>query len=402
MIKRERYIEKVRPFIDKNIIKVLTGIRRSGKSVMLELIRQELKSLGKHESQMMTFNFEDMSYVELTKAMNLHNAIMIEKEKNPELKYLFFDEIQEVDEWEKCINSILSKDQFDIYITGSNANLLSSEMATYVAGRYVEIHVYPFSFSEFIELYNSDNESQSVQSMFESYVVLGGFPFLQHFYENEAAVAQYLKDIYSSVLIKDVMKHNQFRDVDLLERVLMYVIAHVGETFSAHGISKYLKSEGRKVAPETVLNQLRGCEAAFLFHRVSRIDLVGKQILQVNEKYYVADHGIRQAVYGNNQRDIQRILENIVYMELLRRGYKVYVGRVDQREVDFVCEKGGERLYIQVTYLLASDETIEREFKVLLDIDDNYPKLVLSMDRFDMSRKGIRHKYLPDFLLEMI
>lgn len=401
MIKRERYMEKVRPFMDKNIIKVLTGIRRSGKSVMLDLIQEELKSVGKKESQMLKINFEDMENIHLTKALSLHDAIIKAKDENPELIYLFLDEIQEVDEWEKCINSLLSKNLFDIYITGSNANLLSSEMATYVAGRYVEIHIYPFSFFEFIELYRLDSSVKSIESNFASYVMLGGFPFLQHFYENETAVAQYLKDIYSSVLIKDVMKRNQFRDVELLERILLYVIAHIGETFSANGISKYLKSEGRKVAPETVLNQLKGCEEAFLFHRVGRLDLVGKQILQVNEKYYVADHGIRQAVYGNNMRDIQRILENIVYMELLRRGYKVYVGRVDQKEVDFVCDKSGERLYIQVTYLLASDETIKREFDVLIDIDDNFPKFVLSMDRFDMSRKGIVHKYLPDFLLEL-
>lgn len=401
MIKREHYMNKVRPFMNKNIIKVLTGIRRSGKSVMLQLIQEELKDLGCKDNQMITLNFEDMTYAHLTQASKLHEFVMERFEKNPDLRYLFFDEIQEVADWEKCINSLLSKNQFDIYITGSNAKLLSGELATFLAGRYIEIHVLPFSFKEFIALYEVDNAPpQAIDVIFNQYLQVGGFPFIHHFINEPAAIAQYLKDVYSSVLIKDVMKRNQFRDVDLLERILMYVIARIGETFSANSISKYFKSEGRKAAPETVLNQLRGCEEAFLFHRVSRMDLVGKQILQANEKYYIADHGIRQAVYGNNQRDIQRVLENIVYMEMLRRGYSIYVGRIGNLEVDFICEKEGQRIYLQVSYLLASDETIEREFKSLLEINDNYPKYVLSMDRFDMSRKGIIHKYLPEFLLE--
>lgn len=400
MIQREMYMRKVRPFIDKDLIKVLTGIRRCGKSVMLELIQDELFTRGIKENQILILNFEDMANADLKDARKLHEAVMTNLKVNPELRYLFFDEIQEVLEWERCINSLHSKKIFDIYLTGSNATLLSGELATFLAGRYVEIHIYPFSFEEFIELYESKEDPKSLDSHFNNYIQFGGFPFIHHFIEEPDAISQYLKDIYSSVLIKDVMKRNQFRDVDLLERILLYVIAHVGETFSANSISKYFKSEGRKVAPETVMNQLRGCEEAFLFHRVPRIDLIGKQILQVNEKYYIADHGIRQAIYGNNQRDIGRILENIVYMEMLRRGYKVLVGRTGNLEVDFVCEKAGERIYLQVAYLLASDETVQREFGSLLAIEDNYPKFVLSMDRFDFGRQGILHHYIPDFLLK--
>jgi uncharacterized protein len=400
MIKRELYMRKIRPFMDKNIIKVLTGIRRSGKSVMLQLIQEELKNSGVKENETLTFNFEDMAYVDLTDAQKLNDLVMASILENPTIRYLFFDEIQEVQDWERCVNSLLSKGQFDIYITGSNARLLSGELATYLAGRYIEIHVFPFSFAEFIELYKHEVETKSIDSYFTMFLQFGGFPFIRHFFDEPAAISDYLKDIYNSVLIKDVMKRNQFRDLDLLERVLLYVIAHVGETFSANSISNYFKSEGRKVAPETVLNQLRGCEEAFLFHRVARMDLVGKQILQVNEKYYIADHGIRQAVYGNNQRDIQRILENIVYMELLRRGYKVYVGRMGNHEVDFVCEKTEQRIYIQVAYLLATEETVEREFGSLLAIEDNYPKYVISMDRFDFGRQGILHRNIPDFLLQ--
>ena len=399
MIKRELVMNKVRPFMDKQLIKVLTGIRRCGKSVMLQLIQDELKNRGVRDDQIYALNFEDMANSDLMEAKKLHEIVMEKATNNPELKYLFFDEIQEVVEWERCINSLLSKGKFDIYITGSNAKLLSGELATFLAGRYIEVHVYPFSFEEFILLYESEG---SIDKKFENYIQFGGFPFLQHFIEEPSAVAQYLKDIYSSVLIKDVMKRNQFRDVDLLERILLYVIAHVGETFSANAISKFFKSEGRKVAPETVMNQLRGCEEAFLFHRVPRIDLVGKQILQVNEKYYITDHGLRQAIYGNNQRDIGRILENIIYMEMLRRGYTVCVGRVGNKEVDFVCDKAEQRIYLQVAYLLASEETVEREFGSLLAIEDNFPKYVLSMDRFDMGRRGILHRYIPDFLLQQM
>ncbi len=400
MIKREGYMKRIRPFIGQGLIKVLTGIRRSGKSVMLKLIQEELLEQGVKSHQMLNINFEDISNVNLTKAEVLHRNVMDRYKDNPDLKYLFFDEIQEVEDWERCVNSLLSKGCFDIYITGSNARLLSGELATYLSGRYVEMNIYPFSFEEFIMLYGNSHDPALIDSEFDRFVEVGGFPFITRFLDEPEAIAQYLKDIYSSVLIKDVMKRNQFRDIDLLERILLYVIAHIGETFSANSISKYFKSEGRKVAPETVLNQLRGCEEAFLFHRVQRMDLIGKQILQVNEKYYISDHGLRQAVYGNNKRDIQRTLENIIFMEMLRRGYKVQVGRVDDKEVDFVCEKYNERIYLQVTYLLASEETIDREFGSLLAIQDNYPKYVLSMDKFDMSREGILHRYIPDFLLE--
>lgn len=399
LIERELYMRKIRPFMNKQLVKVLTGIRRCGKSVMLQLIQDELKKNGAKENQFLALNFEDMAYSTLTNAETLHRTIIEKAEENPKLKYLFFDEIQEVKDWEKCINSLLSKGLFDIYITGSNAKLLSGELATYLAGRYVEINVFPFSFKEFLALYNDDDSHETLDTHFNRYIQIGGFPFVSHFADEPTAISQYLKDIYSSVLIKDVMKRNQFRDIDLLERILLYVIAHVGKTFSANSISKYFKSEGRKVAPETVMNQLSGCEEAFLFHRVKRLDLVGKHILQVNEKFYIADHGLRQAIYGSNQRDIQRILENIIYMEMLRRGYTVRVGRVGDLEVDFVCERENQKIYLQVSYLLASDETIEREFGSLLAIDDNYPKYVLSMDKFDMGRRGILHKYIPDFLI---
>jgi hypothetical protein len=401
MIEREFVIHKIRPFMDKPIIKVLTGIRRCGKSVMLELIQNELILKGISKEQMLVYNFEDLELDYLLTAKALHTDVIAKMAKPVEKYYLFFDEIQEVESWERCINSLLSIQNIDIYITGSNAKLLSGELATYLSGRYVEISMHPFSFSEFLSLYGYDAKSPFVAQYFRDYIELGGFPFIKYFNEDKSAVSQYLKDIYASVLIKDVLKRNRFRDVELLERILLYVIAHIGESFSATSISKFFKSENRMVAPETILNQLRACEEAFLLHRVSRIDLVGKMILQTNEKFYISDHGLREAMYGHNQRDVGRVLENIVYMEMLRRGYTVHVGKIDDFEVDFVCEKANQRIYIQVAYLLASEDTIKREFGSLLKIQDNYPKYVLSMDTLDLSREGIVHQYLPQFLLEM-
>lgn len=399
MLKRESYLNQIRPFIDKNIVKVLTGIRRCGKSVMLQVIKAELLNKGIEEKQILMLNFEDLENEHLMHANLLHDYIIKLYELNSQLRYIFFDEIQEVAGWERCVNSLLAKGCFDLYITGSNAKLLSGELATYLTGRFVEIRMQTLSFQEFIA-FNHNASSESIGDSFNRYLKVGGFPFIQLFIDDQQAINRYLKDIYNSVLIRDVIKRNNFRDVDLLQRIIMFVIAHVGETFSANSIANYFKSEGRKVAPETVLNQLKACEDAFLFHRVERMDLIGKQLLQVNEKFYLADHGIRQAVYGNNQRDIQRLLENIVYNELIRKGYQVFIGKQGDFEVDFCGVKDNGNVYVQVTYLLASDETINREFRPLLAINDNYPKYVLSMDQVDFSQQGIKHYYLPKFLLD--
>lgn len=239
-----------------------------------------------------------------------------------------------------------------------------------------------------------------VRECFQKYLITGGMPYLSHLRYEEEAARQYLRDLFYSVELKDVVKRNNIRDVDMLERIIAYVTSNIGTTFSSRAISKYLKGEGRKVSPETVLNYIKACTDAFLFYQVRRQDLQGKKILTVNEKYYVADHGIREAVFGGNRKDINLILENIVFMELLRRGYSVTVGKVAEKEIDFVCEKQGKKLYIQVAYLLASEETIRREFGVYASIRDNFPKYVVTMDEFDMSREGIRHCNIRDFLLK--
>jgi hypothetical protein len=401
MTKRELYIEKIKPFIDKDIIKVLTGIRRSGKSVMLKLIMEELKQNKIDEKQFININFENLINRELTTADKLHEYILKKASEIKKKCYIFLDEIQEVKDWEKCINSLRVNEEydFDIYITGSNAKLLSGELSTYLAGRYVEFVIYPFSFKEFLETLKSIQQDVSTREAFQKYVKFGGMPFLYNLAFEEEASLQYLKDIYSSIILKDITQRNKIRDTDLLERVISYLIMNVGNNFSATSISKFFKSENRKVSVETILNYIKAAEESFLIYRVSRDDLIGKKVLNVNEKYYIADHGMREAILGSNQRDINQIFENIIYLELLRKGYNVRVGKVDNLEVDFVCTKGNEKIYVQVAYLLASSETIEREFTSLEKIGDNYPKYVISMDEFDMSRNGIKHINIIDFLM---
>ncbi len=399
MIKREGYMKRIRPFIGTELIKVMTGIRRCGKSVMLDLIKEELVESGISPAQFISINFEDMSYAHLQTAKALHDEITKRAAKIVGKVYLFFDEIQEVKDWETCINSFRVTLDCDIYITGSNAKLLSGELSTYLGGRYVEFVIYPFSFAEFLELYRPIAPNEPVQKAFQKYLLSGGMPYLANIRYEDAPSKLYLHDLFNSVQLKDIVKRNKIRDVDLLERIISYVIANVGTTFSASSLAKFLKNEQRTVAPETILNYIKYCCDAYLFYQVKREDLQGKQILSSNEKYYIADHGIREAVFGGNARDMNLILENIVYLELLRRGYKVTVGRTGDQEIDFVCGKQGEKLYVQVSYLLASEETIQRTFGAYDHIRDNYPKYVVSLDEFDMSRNGIKHRNIRDFLL---
>ena len=402
MLKRDEYIKKIVPFIDKDVIKVLTGIRRSGKSVMLKLLMEELKNRGINENQFIYINFENLKYRKLKNYERLYDFILNKVDDKYKSYYIFLDEIQEVEEWERCVNSLrVDEDfKFDIYITGSNAKLLSGELSTYLAGRYIEFVVYPFSFKEFFEIMKEKNKEIDLKEAFQDYVKFGGMPFLHNLDYNFEASMQYLQDLYASIILKDITQRNNIRDTDLLERIINYVVMNIGNTFSATSISKFFKRENRKVATETILNYIKACEEAFLVYRVARNDLLGKKILNVNEKYYIADHGIREAIMENNQKNINQVLENIVYFEMLRRGYNVKIGKVDNLEVDFVCKKNDETIYIQISYLLASEDTKEREFSVLENIKDNYLKYVLSMDEFDMSRNGIKHMNLIEFLIK--
>ena len=400
MVKRESYMKRIRPFFGNDLVKALIGLHRSGKSVMLDLIKEELCASGVDSSQFISINFENMRNAHLCTAVALHDEIIRRASEIKDKVYLFFDEIQEVDAWEKCINSFRVELDCDIYITGSNAKLLSGELATYLAGRYVEFVIYPFSFAEFIELYRTIFPNADIRQCFSKYLRAGGMPYLSNLRYDETASRQYLRDLFNSVELKDIVKRNNIRDVDMLERITAYVTSNIGTTFSSTAISKYLKSEGRSVSPETVLSYIKACTDAFLFYQVKRQDLQGKKILTVNEKYYVADHGIREAVFGGNMKDINLVMENIVYMELLRRGYTVTVGKTGDKEIDFVCEDQGNKLYIQVAYLLASTDTIERKFGVYDRVRDNFPKYVITLDEFDMSRNGIKHRNIRDFLLQ--
>ncbi len=395
MIKREGYLSKIRPFIGRDVIKVLTGIRRCGKSVMLELIKEELNEQGIPEERFLSVNFESKKAGYSTSLEDTYARVKSFTADQQETVYLFFDEVQELPGWEKMVNACLVDFDADIYITGSNANLLSGELATYLGGRYVEFHIFPFSFREVLDIMPDID----INEAFQLYLTRGGMPFLYQVPIDERSAMQYLNDVHDSIILKDIAIRNKIRDIELLKRIILYLMANIGNTFSSTAISKFLKNEQRRVSTETIYNYIDYAIEACFIHMVSREDLMGKKILQFQEKIFIADHGMREAIYGNNLRDINQILENLVFMELLRRGYEVRVGKYNNREVDFVASLGMEKVYVQVAYLLASEETVEREFSVLEMIPDNYPKYVVSMDEIDRGRSGIRNVHVRDFLL---
>jgi predicted AAA+ superfamily ATPase len=400
MINREKYIHRLRAFIDQpEILKIIVGIRRCGKSVMLELIQNELLGHGVKKENFVTLNFERMSLSELRDPIKLDAYIQSRVKSMTGRAYVFLDEIQEVSGWEACVNSLRVETDADIYLTGSNEKLLEGEYATLLGGRYISLCMFPFTFREYLDCIQGNEPGISEKDAFGKYITVGGMPFVAALNLGENNAAAYLQDIFSSVVVKDVVKRNGIRNIDLLERILTYVFANIGQPFSANSISNFFLGEKRKVAPETVLNYLKACQAAYLIYKLERFDVPSKRQLKVDEKYFIADHGLREAVYGGNERDIERVMENIVCMELLSRGYSMRIGRVGDAEIDFVGDRGKERIYIQVSYLLARSETVEREFGVYASVRDNYPKYVVSMDEFDLSRDGIIHQNIRDFLL---
>ena len=403
MIKRELYLKKIRNFIDKPVIKVITGMRRSGKSMILKLISQELLERGISSQNIIYINFESLMFSDLTEFRALYNHVIEKSQTLIGKVYILLDEIQEVEHWEKAVNSFMVDLDCDIYITGSNANLLSSELATYIAGRYVEIKVYPLSFREYIDFAKIQNPQNilSNEEYFEQYLQFGGLPGIHNFSYDKSNIYQYLSDIYSSILLKDVVAKNNIRDVELLERIILYIFDNIGNTFSAKNVSDFLKSQGRKLSRETVYNYLRALESAYIISSVQRYDVKGKALLETMEKFYLTDLGFRHAKLGYRPNDIAGYLENIIYLELIRRKYTVNIGKLGTKEIDFIGTLENEKLYIQVTYLLASPETVEREFSPLKKIGDNYPKYVLSMDNLgEYNIDGIVRKRIIDFLLE--
>ena len=396
MYSRPTYLKKIQPFIDKPVVKVLTGMRRVGKSCLLELIRDELLQGGVDEKQMIYFNLESMEHASIRSDIELYAAIR--KRIGRKKCYVFLDEIQEVASWEKVVNSLLADKKADVYITGSNARLLSSELATYIAGRYVEVPIFPLSFQEHL-IFRGQQKGSNAEE-FERYLKYGGLPGLHAFELNDEITYQYIGSIYDSVLLKDVVARNNIRDVSLLESIGRFVLDNIGNVISANRVAQFLKNQQRKASSETVYNYLRALEQGFLVHRVPRYDLKGKRYLEVHEKYFLGDVGLRHAQIGFKEGDISGLLENIVYLELRRRGYRVSIGKWKEAEIDFVAERENEKLYVQVTYLLSGPETVQREFGPLREIPDNYPKMVLSLDPiWGNDLEGIQRRNVIDFLL---
>ena len=398
MIKRKLYIEQMRPFYNTPMVKVLTGMRRSGKSTMLLLIQEDLKSVGVKENQFFRLNMETVQGMAVENSHDLLRMLtsFFSALGKDQKGYVFLDEVQLLPDWERVVNACNTSYNADIYITGSNASLLSSDLATYLSGRYIGFQIHPFSFSEFIDLFSHLGKSSS--ELFIDYLTFGGMPSLQYLDLQYEPSMQLLRDIYNTVILKDVVSYGRVRDIDLLQRIILFVLNNIGNTFSATSISKYFKSENRSVSVDTVLSYLSLCEDAFFLKRVLRRDLPGKKLLSVNEKYFIADHGFRESLLGGNQASIQGVLENIIYWELIRRGYSVTIGKLAEKEIDFIASKNTETQYFQVTYLLADEQTIAREFGAFSGLEDNYSRFVLSMDQINLSRGGITHLNIVEWL----
>ena len=400
MIERNTYLQQIVPFIDKPQVKIITGIRRSGKSFVLRLLLEELTNKGIKPKQVISVNFESFEYADLLNAKELYNYLK-QQIKNKQRYYILLDEIQEVHEWEKVINSLLVDFNVDIYITGSNSHLLSSELATYLAGRYVEIPIYTLSYREFLDFRKSYFSQEQQHNTFEYYLRMGGFPVIHTTQYAEETAYKVVYDIYSSVILRDTVQRYKIRDVELLERVIKYAFDNIGNTFSGKNVADYFKSQQRRIDINTVYNYLNALEGAFILYRVPRYDIKGKEILKTQEKYYVSDISIIYATMGQRDRLISGILENIVFLELKRRGFEVYVGKLDSSEIDFVAQQRAKKIYIQVAYKLENEQVVKREFGNLLNINDQYPKYVVTMDEFwKDSIEGVQHLYITDFLMK--
>lgn len=400
MIKRPIYIEKIMRFVDTPFVKILTGIRRCGKSTILRMLMEEIQQ--KHHissNQILHYSFDSMEYEDIKTAKMLFKHLKQRLYPNGKT-YLFLDEIQEVKEWEKVVNSLMADYDVDIYVTGSNSRMMSSEISTYLTGRYISFRIYPLSFSEYMTFRKKFTEIINTHTELVNYIRLGGFPavHLQDHSPQEAYTI--VKDIYNATIFTEIVKRNQIRKVDQLERIVRFTFDNVGKTFSAASISKYLKNEHRSIDNETVYNYLSKLESAYILHRCSRFDIQGKELLKTQEKFYLADSALRYSVLGYTPDSVAAMLENTVCLELLRRGYDVSVGKLNNAEIDFVATKQENKIYIQVTQEIGSAETEQREYGRLLDIRDNYPKYVLRTDDFAGGNyQGIKTMHIADFLL---
>ena len=399
MINRPLYTERIMAYTDTPFVKVLTGVRRSGKSTVLKMIMEKLQTeRGISADQIVSMRFDSMEYEDMT-AKQMFEAVKAKLSENKKT-YVFLDEVQEIKGWEKVVNSLASDYDVDLYVTGSNSRMMSSEISTYLTGRYVSFRIFPLSFEEYLTFRKEYTEVKDVHAELADYIRLGGFPatHLRDYSQDE--VYTIVRDIYNSTIFSDIVRRNQIRKVDQLERVVKYTFSNVGNTFSAKSISDYLKSEHRKIDNETVYSYLEKLEKAYLLHRCSRYDLQGKEILKTQEKFYLADTALRYSVLGYNPDSVASSLENIVYLELCRRGYEVNIGKTADGEVDFVAQRQGEKLYVQVTQEIRSEKTERKEYERLLEIKDNYPKYVLRTDEFAGGNyEGIKSMHVADFLL---
>ena len=403
MVNRKLYLEKIYNFMDIDMIKIITGIRRCGKSYLFKLIIQELKKKGISEDDILLIDFELPKYNSIKTQEQLDEIVVpyIESRKNK--LYLFFDEIQNVKDWEVSINSYYKIENTDIYLTGSNSKLMSKELATLLTGRYVNIELYPFSFNEFLDYKKELNHpplitnemNRDLENYFEEYREYGGIPLSISAKQDKELI---LNGIYSSIILNDIIERYNVRNVGLFNRIVKYIIENTGNLISPNSIYNYLKHEKINITKQTIYNYLEYLENAYLIAKASKEDLVREKEIMGSEKYYLLDTGFYKSQLDEKQKNIGHILENIIFIELKRHGYKITVGNVKNHEIDFVCKKNNQRIYIQVSYLLENEEVVEREFKPLLMVEDNYPKYVLSMDKILQSQKGIEHVNIIDFL----
>ncbi|WP_400197134.1 ATP-binding protein [Methanobrevibacter smithii] len=396
MIKRKFYLEKIVKLIDTEDIKVITGVRRCGKTVLLKQIIDELENRGIASENIIYMSFESSKYKNIRNDNDLDEFIFSKTNNLNGKIYLLFDEIQKVKNWEVSLNSYRVDLECDIYITGSNSQLLSGELATLISGRYISINMLPFSFKELIQYYDEMHENIDEIKLFEQYLSYGGFPGLLN-YENEEK-EKYLYDLYSTIVLNDILYKNKVKDLDLLERLMEFMISNIGQLFSANSIFKYIKNENRKTTPHTIINYMDYARNAFIFYQIKRENIKQKRKLLISDKYYLVDSGFYFIFNGSTQRNWGQLLENIVFLELIRQGYSITIGKIQDLEVDFVCRKANQIKYIQVSQSILDENTRKREFKSLEKISDSYPKYVISMDSFDFSANGIIHLNIIDFL----
>lgn len=390
---RRKYQDMIIPFMGKQLIKVLTGQRRVGKSYIL---KQTIGFISREDpsGHVIYINKEDLNFESIKTAADLHSYVLGNTREGVK-NYVFVDEIQEIADFEKAMRSLLLNPVYDLYCTGSNATMLSGELSTILSGRYIEIPVYSLSYSEFLSFHKIENSKVSLMH----FLKYGGLPYLKHLELNDEIVFGYLKGVYSTVIYRDVLMRNEIRNAAFLENLVRFLADNIGQLFSAKKISDYLKSQKTNIATSQIITYLNHLSNAFLIHKVGRFDIIGKRIFEIGEKFYFQDLGLRNAIFEYKQSDIAKVMENAVYNHLLYNDFEVKVGQVGSNEIDFVCKRQGEMIYVQVCYLLNEQSTIDREFGILEKINDNYPKIVVSMDEFKgNSRNGIQHKNLQDFL----